>query len=117
MTNATSSESNLSGTQTTNPESQNSSLDSTSTLPPSIKELLRDDAPILALISLRENPNLATATPQELNAIVLKCRMIAATPSKQKSMLDAAAGATPKKRKTGLSAQKLAEQKRLADMD
>lgn len=37
-------------------------------------QLLRDDAPILALLSLRENPLLATASQEELLAVVKKAR-------------------------------------------
>lgn len=83
----------------------------------SIAELLRDDAPLLALLSVRENPLLLTATPQELNALVMKCRMTAATPSKQKSLLADAAGTGPKKRKTTVSPQRLAQMRKYADED
>lgn len=113
MTNAKTETSNPSGTLTTNNSSQESSPTSTS-----IEELMRDDAPLMALLSVRENPLLASATPEQLNALVLKLRMVAMTPAKQRSLLTEASGAAPKKRKPSApSAQKLAQMKLLADLD
>jgi hypothetical protein len=41
---------------------------------------LAPDAPILHLLSLRENPNAATCSDDELRALVLRCRTLATSP-------------------------------------
>jgi hypothetical protein len=115
-------ESPMSGTQTPSNESPSVLQTLTSENQPqplhlTIAELLRDDAPLLALLSVRENPLLLSATQQELNALVMKCRMTAATPAKQKSLLAEAGGSAPKKKKTSTSPQRLAQLKKFADED
>lgn len=80
-------------------------------------QLLADDAPLLALLSIRENPLLKDATPEQLNALVLKCRIIAATPAKQKTLLIDGAGGAPRKRAPKPNAQKQAQINKLANED
>lgn len=81
----------------------------------SIEELLRDDAPLVALLSLRENPLLYQASDAQLQAIVMKCRMVAATPSRIKSLVSSG---NPKTKRSNLpSAQKLAQMKKFSDED
>jgi len=81
----------------------------------SIEELLRDDAPLVALLSLRENPLLHQASDAQLQAIVMKCRMVAATPSKIKSLVSS--GNPKTKRSAVPSAQRLAQMKKFSDED
>lgn len=40
----------------------------------SIESALAPDAPLVALLSLRDNPNLAQASDEELFAVVSRCR-------------------------------------------
>lgn len=59
---------------------------------------------------------LATATEQEIAACVLKCREIAATPSKLKALIAAGAESAPKRTRAA-SAQKIAQLKKLVEED
>lgn len=69
-----------------NPDSANSSPDfiSTQSLPQTdppltLEDLLAEDAPIEALLDVRRNPNLARATPEQLQAFCLRLRTLAAS--------------------------------------
>lgn len=78
---------------------------------PTPLEALASDAPLRVLMSLRDNPNLALATDEELEQIAMKLRMVASTPQTQESMRRKEAGekAPARKRKVDpLVAAKLA---------
>lgn len=81
-----------------------------------LQQALVDDAPLLVLLSLNDNPLLAFASDKMLGAVTLKLRVVAATPSKQASLLTTASG-VKRKRENKLGAQKMAEALKRADED
>lgn len=65
---------------------------------PTPAEALASDAPLRVLMSLRDNPNLALATDDELEQLAMKLRMVAATPQTQESLRRKEAGDKAPKR-------------------
>lgn len=90
------------GTPPTNESSQKSSATSTLVLAnpqfPTVEDALASDAPLRVLMSLRDNPNLALATEEQLEALSMKLRLVACTPQKQEAMRRSEAGEKAPKR-------------------
>lgn len=84
---------------------------------PTPAEALASDAPLRVLMSLRDNPNLALATDEELEQMSMKLRQIAATPSAQSSLMRKEAGAKAPSRARKIDPEKAARAQAALDAD
>lgn len=75
---------------------------------PPVLDPLAPDAPIHHLLSLRHNPSLANATPDELRAIVQSLRTLATSAPSMSSKLQRDSDNISPRKRTGISAKRKA---------